>query len=199
MPLGITYGRRPAPRTATTPPPVPGSARRTNDPPCGFAVFTAMGPSHPSPSVTRVRIIRPTDASDGVLHTGPVTAWSRLGAPAAAVRRAEGSEGGAPAACSLRGGVQVCRGRPLVVAGCAPRQFAIRADDRRGFERQLAGGRPRQRKCRSGLGLLLIPKGRQGITDARFPPMHPAGLRCSMLTCARYTRILRLACGRLGT
>ncbi len=35
-------------------------------------------------------------------------------------------------------------------AGVPRRQFAIRADDRRGFERQLAGGRQRQRKCRSG-------------------------------------------------
>ena len=40
---------------------------------------------------------------------------------------------------------------PLLVAGRASRQVAIRADDRRSFERQLAGGRRRQRKCRSGL------------------------------------------------
>ena len=35
-------------------------------------------------------------------------------------------------------GSEECRRRPLLVAGGAKREFAIRADDRRGFERQLA-------------------------------------------------------------
>src|SRR5712691_5507692 len=41
-------------------------------------------------------------------------------------------------------------------------------------------------------------RARQGIKVPFWPPMHPAGLRCSSLTYARYARSSRLA-GRAGS